>query len=160
MWALSPIYLLGGAWPAGHGGLVRSLIPTPAAQHSCRRSPCADQDTLSLGDFPAGNVPEFEHARIITMLDKLPVTALGWRAGWGSSDDHAGSKAVARRWTVMRDPRLVISPGGGAGGGGGSAGGFRIQDSGWPARGGGKAEGGLPENRSPQPSIRRFTRSR
>ena len=32
--------------------------------------------------------------------------------------------------------------------------------SGWPARGDGTAEGGPPENRSPQPSIGRFTRSR
>ena len=48
----------------------------------------------------------------------------------------------------------------GGGGIGSLAGGIRIQDSGWPARGDGKAEGGLPEDRSPQPSIGRFTRSR
>ena len=38
--------------------------------------------------------------------------------------------------------------------------GFWFLVSGWPARGDGKAEGGPPENCSPQPSTERFTRSR
>ena len=101
-------YRLGGVWPAGHGGLVRGLIPPPNAQHSCHRCLCADQDTLSPGACPVGIAPELEYAR--TGLQDLP------RGGGKPSRKRGGGtgdpKAKEDPSPMRRGPRWPHSEGG------------------------------------------------
>ena len=104
-------------------------------------------ETLSLDNFPSGNVPEFEHAGIITVLERCQP--------WHSDGDRAWALAtvqVARPWEDVREPRLDIIPGRGPHAH--AAGASMIQTRNRPPRPCGGGLGGAKTKQAPAPTGR------